>query len=95
MENAQSWGVFYTSDIRKAGDHRCPGCDTMYPVLFDVFSLAIGFACDQDWQKIENSAVGKSVGILILECPVCFEKGWIHLYSPLKVAEKFCPRWPK
>jgi len=95
-EKLHGWGVRSSPDVQKAGEYRCPECDRDYPVGLGLYKIIVGFACDEPWQMKHHDDFGTALGIMILECPRCFAKGWIHLYEPsFALAKRCCPLWPK
>jgi len=76
------WGVEWDEDTPHALDFRCK-CGWFFYNRPDHLKYVVGIR----WVK------GRQ--IVIIECPHCFEKFWIHWAPPTEVLQKFCPNWPK
>lgn len=88
----RSWGVtFSTSIIPYAANLACQNCGK-YNFLDPRghYEQIVGFSLGDPWSK-------GNIGVIILECPFCFEKFWFHVRSEssLRLYESACPKWPK
>ncbi len=91
MSKRVGWGTFYTPDIRYAGGWQCLDCnyDFGYP---NSVKVVIGFSTDSP----KFTGNDKMVGIVIVECPKCFEKFWFHITEDLyECLQELAPNWPK
>ncbi|MDO8590853.1 MAG: hypothetical protein Q7R65_02645 [bacterium] len=87
------WGEKYNPVMPHAPGLCCPECG----------GVRLGFGLDREWYQ---SIIGFSfalptpkmgaAGVIILECPKCFSKFWVHiLYESVRTVQAICPKWPK
>ncbi len=86
-----SWGLFEES-ANRSRDWGCPNCDwrDLGTVLF---RQVVGFRAHTPY---EDSLGTVKMGLLIIECPRCFEKYFFHVDKNFaqRVAAR-CYQWPK
>src|SRR3989344_7813658 len=57
------------------------------------FDQIVGF-CQAPFDRAESKGSQKSLGVLVIECPRCFEKFWFHARTYLvNSAKEFCSKW--
>lgn len=86
-----SWGVRYHPGIPHAEDYGCQSCHTWYysPPGREEWNQIVGFSLDDPWRR--------KFGIIIIECPNCFEKFWVHVFNKegADSLRGLCKNWPK
>jgi hypothetical protein len=74
----KAWGIAYNPAFQRAPDYQCQNCgwEFVSPYIRReiTFAAMVGFSPDMPTHPNKP----KCVGILILECPDCFEKFWFH-----------------
>ena len=93
----RSWGVVYNSNISYSRGYECLYCGwELYKSAKNgnkalVINI-IGFSTDSPFRTTKENVVG----VVIIECPECFEKFCFHATADLvKLAKQHCERWPK
>lgn len=98
------WGVQYSKDMKAAKEFACPCCDRFsftragagYSQEF--FMAVVGYSRENPSSMTMGGFEGPNMyacGCLIVECPRCFEKSWIHLLdTSLRIMMVECPNWP-
>lgn len=71
-----AWGEQWHEDIRHAKDFSCRGCGWRWMRA----PIEEQYTCVAGWnpRPPSPSRVGNR-GMVIIECPICFEKFWFHL----------------
>jgi hypothetical protein len=78
------WGVEYNESVPHSNGFRCENseCSWNIPKDFSWLQYIVGYH-----EGIQ--------AIIIIECPKCFEKFWIHCRSAKDYLARFCPNWPE
>ena len=92
----RSWGVMYdpnNRDIPHSWDFECLECGWRYH-LNDHHECIVGF------HLLGIPEIGltgsKKIGILIVECPECFSKFWLHAREiTAEFIREHSTKWPK
>lgn len=95
MTTPRPWGVFYTPDVRYAGDWKCHDCGYNF-FGSNLIGAIVGFTEDAPTTRTNIHRSGGIIGAFILECPQCFVKSYFHAAKSLvEIAMEDCPNWPK
>jgi hypothetical protein len=95
MTRLRSWGVIWSEAIHHSNLLNCenPECSWNLPTNSEAFKYVVGFDCGGPQITCWGAKV---FGKLIFECPICFEKFWIHGDEDwVEYAFELCPLWPK
>ena len=90
MSEFKSWGERYSPSLYHAMDLACECGHWGFDFIMKIDQV-VGFSLDGP-----PSSSGLDIGIVIVECPLCFSKFWFHVREIL--ADKmrhFCSKWPK
>ena len=93
----KAWGESYHSGIKRADGSVCPECGWDMYESTDKLRLrlgaVIGFSLEQ---PALTRGFEERIGIIIMECPECFQKFWYHCTAGgYEVTQEICPQWPK
>ena len=92
MSEFLDWGVMNNESIPHSLDFECLECGWKYKTV-DAFECVVGFTLLR--RPIPNSIGGEKIGIVVVECPKCFEKFWIHLQeSSVQYIKNHSTKWP-
>lgn len=100
MENEyKTWGVKYqphNPDISHSLDFECLECGWKYSLAgLKRYDSIVGFHL-LDVPEFGFLRSTKKIGILIVECPECFSKFWVHaMEDSAKYAKEYSSKWPK
>lgn len=89
----RSWGVVWTEAIPLSRDWRCPHChgwSFIGCVSDDKYDKIVGFSTSQAYVSLAGV---EKPGVLIVECPNCFENFSFHITSP-EIYRECCAAWP-
>jgi hypothetical protein len=91
-----SWGESYHPGIHRSNDWGCPQCNWSIVSLSapheGIRENLIGFSVNQPIPSRRENIVG----ILLFECPECFEKFWFHATNDaIAVIRSSSAKWPK
>lgn len=96
MSQIKNWGVTFSSAIRYAADFNCQECDEYMFGFSDGWKYleqVVGFSQDLPFR---SSTPERNFGLIIIECPLCFERFWIHCSElTTNLYKEKCPNWPE
>jgi len=93
QKELHQWGQTYHQAIPHSPGLCCPECG----------GVRFGWGRNKEWYQsivgfsfeLPTSKMG-AAGIIILECPQCFSKFWVHiLYESFRIVRDVSPNWPK
>lgn len=89
----RDWGIdFRSSDIPHSREFRCLYCGWLYQTL-DAYECVVGFRLLRRPPPLSYG--GESIGIVVIECPKCFEKFWLHLKElSVLLIKNYSSKWP-
>lgn len=99
MTELKSWGSPYIGDAHN-GNYQCPHCfwfagsTVPLPTTDDWMKHVIGFEVDR--QPREGDEDCDDVGKVVISCPHCMRRYWLH--SDVRLTNALiarCPNWPK
>ena len=96
----KAWGQLYRPGIKRGDGSVCPECGwDMHESTAQLPSrlkAIIGFSLEQPATTRAFLSDVKRIGIIIIECPECFEKFWYHCTAEgYKIKKQLCSQWPK
>jgi len=92
-----SWGVVYQESICYSRGYECLYCGwELYKAAKEgnvaIVKNIVGFSTNIPLRTTKENVIG----IVILECPQCFEKFCFHATTDyVELARQYCERWPK
>jgi len=83
----QSWGIQPNSSMTHQLGINCPYCD-YYQRQKDMYRYVVGFCNDEKYRKPTYPGAGlfvnfRRAGVVVIECPKCFEKFFAHTSEEL------------
>lgn len=92
------WGESYNPAMKMSRGLGCPTCGWSFATLgeqLEKFKSIVGFS-DQMPFETRGLGVRKLIGIIIIECPECFEKYCFHTDAAFaRTCMDYCDNWPK
>ena len=92
----RSWGEAWNAAIKLSKGLDCPSCGWAWlGKPLEKYNSIGGFSTERPFAT--RGLGGKAiVGIVIIECPSCFEKYSFHVDAPcIKCCQDYCDIWPK
>ena len=87
-----SWGVDFDNSIPHSEGWECENPECLKP----KWSFVGGEIEETYKQVVGFHSFSHSLSVVIIECPRCFSRFWVHFWLPTtQVIEKYCPNWPK
>ena len=97
QKDFRSWGEGWNPGIKLSRGLDCPNCGWAFAMIHDLekFNSIVGFFKGTPFET-RGLGIKVLIGVLILECPECFEKYCFHTdanYANLCL--DYCDKWPK
>src|SRR3989344_9231379 len=96
----KSWGQSYHPGIKRGDGATCPQCrwdmhESTHQLKSRIQQI-IGFSLEMPAPTAAWMSDTPRIGIIIIECPECFQKFWHHTTADgYKIRQKLCQQWPK
>ena len=91
------WGESWSPGIRMSIDIDCPSCGWLFIMnrSLEKFNAVVGFS-NQIPFETKGLGIKILIGIIIVECPKCFEKFCFHTDANFaRSCRDYCDSWPK